>query len=433
MLAQLSAADALKNRNPYTAFHKKLQEGSCLRVRLIYSNIIPYAIHVMSSFHPWKFVIALPVLAFFLSQVTEHVILNMLYPAFIDCSKNNTNVLIVGGGHAGLSAALTLVRHQHDVIVFDDKAPRDRWDSPMHVLPTWEYRNPSKLLASSRRELSKSGLVTFVDEKIVKVEKHNESLFHVTSSRGQQWSGRKLLIATGAEFDYPNIPGYNESFPEKMYVHFMKFSNRRLTLYRLHCMFTRGYEFRGSASAGIIAADLASSPPHAVILEEDTSKFAENVTIYTNGDENLASDIKKILRQKQEHNVPVDSRKIARIVREHNSDAIRIKFGHGDDRIENFIVHQPSTKVNRQLVYQLGLETNARGDIQTKMPFYQTNVSGVFAAGDAASPFKMIPNAIFQGSNAGAGVARELPRRLTGNKINRVRNGKLIEWAKMWR
>ncbi|KAF1950199.1 hypothetical protein CC80DRAFT_427527, partial [Byssothecium circinans] len=89
----------------------------------------------------------------------------------------------------------------------------------------------------------------------------------------------------------------------------------------------------------------------------------------------------------------------------------------GSDRIETFFVHQPATKVNKGLVGQLGLETNVRGDIVTRMPFYQTNVSGVFAAGDSASPFKMIPNAIFQGSNAGAGIARELPRRVTGHMV----------------
>jgi thioredoxin reductase len=193
-------------------------------------------------------------------------------------------------------------------------------------------------------------------------------------------------------------------------------------------LFTRGFEFRGSASAGVIAADLASSPPHAVILGEDASKFAENVTIYTNGDQNLAKEISKILHQRGEKNVPVDSRKITRIERVTATDSVKLHFEQGDERTESFLVHQPATKVSEVFVSQLGLETNPRGDIVTKMPFYQTNVSGVFAAGDSASPFKMIPNAMFQGSNAGAGIARELPRRLTGNKVNRLQNGQLATW-----
>lgn len=196
----------------------------------------------------------------------------------------------------------------------------------------------------------------------------------------------------------------------------------------LHCLFTRGFEFRGSASAGVIAADLASSPPHAVILGEDAAKFAEKVTIYTNGDTMLKAKIQAILRDKKEHNVPVDSRVINIITKGPGPNNITLTFNDGQQKTESFIVHQPATKVNDEIVKMLGLETNERGDIVTKMPFYATNVPGVFAAGDAASPFKMIPNAIFQGSNAGAGISRELPRRVTGNSVNRLRSSGIVEW-----
>jgi pyruvate/2-oxoglutarate dehydrogenase complex dihydrolipoamide dehydrogenase (E3) component len=71
----------------------------------------------------------------------------------------------------------------------------------------------------------------------------------------------------------------------------------------------------------------------------------------------------------------------------------------------------------------------------TEMPFYETNVSRFFAAGDCASPFKMIPNAMFQGSNAGAGIARELPRRVTNHEVDRVRHPVLGHCSSrtMWR
>jgi thioredoxin reductase len=199
-------------------------------------------------------------------------------------------------------------------------------------------------------------------------------------------------------------------------------------MYRLHCLFTRGLEFKGSLSAGVIAADLASSPSHAVILGDDAAKFAEIVTFYTNGDATLKGEIQAILSEKGEKDVIVDSRKITKIVRGPGSDNVTLTFANGKEKIESFLVHQPATKVNSDTVYQLGLETNGRGDIVTKMPFYETNVSGVFAAGDSASPFKMIPNAVFQGSNAGAGVARQLPRRVTGNKVDRVQSGGILSW-----
>ncbi|KAF2014417.1 FAD/NAD(P)-binding domain-containing protein [Aaosphaeria arxii CBS 175.79] len=334
----------------------------------------------------------------------------------VDHPDNITDVLILGGSHAGLSGALTLARHQHDIIVFDDSKPRNWWNTPMHVLPTWEHRSPSDLRRTSRRELQSTGLVTFVEEKIVKVEKEHDSLFHATGSSGKKWSGKKLLVAIGNEFDYPDIPGYKDNFPDKI----------------LHCLFTRGFEFRGSASAGVIAADLASSPPHAAILVEDASKFAENVTLYTNGDHELAKAISTILVQKGESHISIDPRKIIRLAKNTTSNGITLSFSDGNDRTESFLVHQPATKMAEGIVGELGLETNARGDIVTKMPFYQTNVPGVFAAGDSANPFKNIPSAIFQGANAGAGIARELPRRFTRHSTNRLQSGGLTTWFTNW-
>jgi thioredoxin reductase len=128
----------------------------------------------------------------------------------------DADALIIGGSHAGLSGALTLVRHQHHIIVFDDGRPRNKWDTPMHVQPTWENQTPNQLRKASRQELRKSGLVKFVDEKIVKIDKHHDSLFYVTGSSGAQWSGRKLMLTPGVELVYPDIDGYTENFPDKM-------------------------------------------------------------------------------------------------------------------------------------------------------------------------------------------------------------------------
>lgn len=156
--------------------------------------------------------------AILISYGVRHVAWTTASHTLTDVSELDADVLILGGGHAGLSGALTLTRHQHDVLIFDDKAPRNRWDTPVHVLPTWEHQYPTKLRESSRRELQSTGLVKFVDERIVKVEKKNDSLFYATSTSGKSWTGRKLLLAIGAEFRYPDIPGYVENFPQRMWV-----------------------------------------------------------------------------------------------------------------------------------------------------------------------------------------------------------------------
>ena len=165
---------------------------------------------------------------------------------------------------------------------------------------------------------------------------------------------------------------------------------------------------------------LAGTPYHASMLVEDAQKFADKVTVYTNGNSDLGEAIQKTLTERGTRNVEVDNRKVVQLLKDPESSGIMIGLEDGAIEVENFLVHQPHTQANPEIVSQLRLETNERGDIATKMPFYQTNVSGVFAAGDCASPFKMIANSIFQGSNAGAGIARELPRRITGHEADRL-------------
>lgn len=170
------------------------------------------------------------------------------------------------------------------------------------------------------------------------------------------------------------------------------------------------------------------------MLVEDAQKFAEVVSIYTNGNEQLGEDIRKVLieRGEPEGDIRVDNRKITRLARDPESSGIIVHLDDGETKTESFLVHQAHTRPNQDIVRQLDLETNERSDIVTKMPFYQTNVSGVFAAGDCASPFKMIVSNIFQGSNAGAGIARELPLRVTGHQVDRLGKQKQIWPTHIW-
>jgi thioredoxin reductase len=180
-------------------------------------------------------------------------------------------------------------------------------------------------------------------------------------------------------------------------------------------LFTFGFDHRGSSSAGILAVGFAGNPMHANILVDDVRKFTNKITIYTNGNDQLAQGIRKAASY---NDTLYDDRKIKSFIRQEKS--VVIEFEDGEKTEEDFIVHQPATRVNPLFVKQLGLELNERGDIITKMPFYQTSAQGVFAAGDCASPFKIISNAVLMGANAGAGIARELPTRVTGNVIDRL-------------
>ena len=178
-------------------------------------------------------------------------------------------------------------------------------------------------------------------------------------------------------------------------------------------MFQFGYEKRGAPSAGLLALDGLANPLHSVKLAGDAHKFVDTVTIYTNANPDLAAEISLSLHTPDIH---VDDREISRLVpapgasKASSSSEISIVFATGETVTESFLVHRPLTKLKRTLPEQLGLEYGAVGEIKTSPPFCQTNVEGVFAAGDCASMMKIIPNAISMGAYAGAGMARELPK-----------------------
>lgn len=133
------------------------------------------------------------------------------------------------------------------------------------------------------------------------------------------------------------------------------------------------------------------------------------MTIYTHGSEELASQLQTTLSTDKKFKI--DTRVITRLSLE--PKAIKLEFADGTSAIETFLVHNPFTKINGPFVEQLGIETTPSptpgiGDIATNPPAGQTNVRGVFAAGDCITPYKVMPGAISSGCNAGVGASAQL-------------------------
>lgn len=171
-------------------------------------------------------------------------------------------------------------------------------------------------------------------------------------------------------------------------------------------MFQFGFELRGCHSAGLLAIDGLANTLHATILAHDGHKFSDTMTIYTNGNTALSEEISAGLKTP---GMSVDNREIARLTRGEGS-SITIEFKDGSQKTEDFIVHRPLTKLDRKFADQLGLNISKMGDIEVMPPFCKTNVAGVYAAGDCATPMKTISNAMTMGAYAGCGLARELPK-----------------------
>jgi thioredoxin reductase len=305
--------------------------------------------------------------------------------------KTLADVLVIGGSHAGMSAALTLYRARHTTIIFDNAKPRNKYSTQVRLTPTWEHQATDKVREASRKELLEAGYTTFVNAEALTVDYTTNGLFQVTDDNGVKWLGRKVLLATGTRDKFPSVSGYADLYGRGIFP----------------CMFQFGHELTGAPSAGLLAMDGLANPIQAMILAADGHKFSDKMVIYTNGSEALAHELTERLAASP--GMSVDDRKITRLSRG-KDEGIIVEFEDGTQKEEAFIVHRPLTELDRRFVDQLGLSLGKMGEIEAAPPFFKTSVPGVYAAGDCATPMKTILTAMNMGAYAGCGLSRELPR-----------------------
>ncbi|TRX90969.1 hypothetical protein FHL15_008174 [Xylaria flabelliformis] len=299
------------------------------------------------------------------------------------------DVIIIGGSHTGLSAALTLYRSLHTCLIFDSGTPRNRMANHVHMVPGFNDRNPNEFREVARNELLATGLVQIVPRLVVSAARLSDEFFEVIDSTGEHWKCRKILLAQGIKEKYPDIEGYAELYGK----------------YIFHCLFCFGFEQRGANRGAVLAQGPLGTVEYATIFANDAKKFAKDVKIYTNGNTTLTAQ----LTEKSIPGVEIDDRKLKRVYKTPNDKLeLIIQFDQGPDDVVGFLANQPEMPIDRTLVDQLGCEVVATG-IKVNAPFNSTTAPGVFAAGDCISQQKSILNGLAAGSNAGVGIARELP------------------------
>ncbi|KAI3401509.1 hypothetical protein diail_10943 [Diaporthe ilicicola] len=328
------------------------------------------------------------------------------------------DVAIIGGGPAGLTAAATLARQLHTAVVFDSNKYRNGNSREMHMVPGLEGKDPAEFRREAREGIASkySGTVEFQDVAVARVQRKSDTLFVTTDANGRAWRSRKLLLAVGSADVFPPIDGFAALWGGRIF----------------HCLFCKGFEDRGAASAGVLAVAPVALPTDMLVTvavhaaanaaQLVASGGAGRVTLYADGDKALAAGLKTAARKQA--GWVVEPRKIKRLVAaegggggaEAAESSVVVEFEDGSNRTERFLVNQPLTVPGGPFADQLGLATNGLGDIQAEPPFHQTSVRGVFAAGDCMTPNKVVPTAIASGCNAAVGVSTQLQSEKYGFK-----------------
>lgn len=125
------------------------------------------------------------------------------------------DILIVGGGPAGLSAASSIVRQDHKTVLFDSGKYRNAESKHMHTLPSWDHRDPAEFRSASLAGLQRYGSFTVENVDVETIRQKDDGSFEV-SAGGRIWAGKKVILATGVEDIFPDIAGYAECWVSAM-------------------------------------------------------------------------------------------------------------------------------------------------------------------------------------------------------------------------
>jgi thioredoxin reductase len=137
------------------------------------------------------------------------------------------DVVVIGGGAAGLSAALVLSRARRQVLVVDAGAPRNAPATHMHGYLSRDGVPPSQLLACGREEVSRYG-GAIINDTVTELVPDGRTAFWVLLPDGRRISTRKVLVTTGLRDELPDIPGLRDRWARDV----------------LHCPYCHGHEVR---------------------------------------------------------------------------------------------------------------------------------------------------------------------------------------------
>jgi thioredoxin reductase len=169
------------------------------------------------------------------------------------------DVVVVGGGAAGLSAAVTLSRALRSVVVIDAGEPRNAPADGVHGFLSREGMSPIELLAAGRAEAESYG-ATIIDAEATDVRRIDRG-FEIALADGRVMTGRRLLLTSGLVDDLPAIPGLAEQWGKGV----------------VHCPYCHGYEIRGQR-IGVLGTNPLSV--HQTLLFR---QWSQDVTLFLNG------------------------------------------------------------------------------------------------------------------------------------------------------
>jgi thioredoxin reductase len=291
------------------------------------------------------------------------------------------DVVVVGGGPAGLTAAGWLGRYRRRVLVVDSGEYRNRWTEQVHGFYGNDPCDPDELRARAHRDLARYRHVEVVPGRVSHARTLGQHRFELTVD-GTAVRARRVLLATGVRDVFPDVERFFEFYGRDVF----------------HCPTCDGYLARGRRIA------VFGWQAHVAGFATELLDWARDVRIVTNGRPLDVGDDE--LGRLADHGITVVEQVAAELVGRRGAlEAVRLRDGSEVPCSMAFFSfeHEPVTDLARQLGCELGPD----GYVVVNRAA-RTSVDGVYAAGDLTGGIQLVGVAVGEGTAAGIACAKSL-------------------------
>jgi thioredoxin reductase len=295
------------------------------------------------------------------------------------------DAVIVGGGPAGLSAALVLGRCCRRVLVADEGRQRNRFSAHMHGFLTRDGMPPQEFIGVAREQLRPYQSVHLIDD-VVEQATCCDGGFKVSLRHHETIVARTLLLATGVVDHLPSIPGIEPLYGKSVH----------------HCPYCDGWEWRGRRIAAYGCGDDKGGGLALMLLQ-----WSSDVVLFSDGPADLSPEMQARLR---DQHVDVRAAKIARLEGE-GTQLRSIVLADGQSVERDALFFNTGQHQRSPLASNLGCRFTDRGGVDAGELDVATNVEGLFVAGDVTRDVQLVAMAAAEGDKAAFAINKLLLRR----------------------